>query len=129
MRTDEQLPRHRLPGRRHHANNLVRQLCPEIASVTGNPKMILTRQVQGRVARAIALVQNHEGAPSKLCFGGPATPPAASAPLGRYLPALFGAPSAATRFLLGRPSAGTSLGQRTGVSALHERIFGTGEGN
>ena len=53
--------------------------------------------------RAIALFRAREGAPSKLCLGGPARRPDTSARLERYLRALSAARSAATRFLLGWP--------------------------
>src|SRR5713101_5010062 len=58
-------------------------------------------------------------------WGGPARRPDASVLLEGYLPALCAARSTATRFLPTPSSPGTSQRQRTRVSALHERIFGT----
>ena len=77
------------------------------------------------MARVIAIVLNSRGALSKLCLGGPAKRPDSSLLLERYLPALSAARSTGTRFLPTPSSPGTSQRQRTGVSALHELIFGT----
>ena len=57
----------------------------------------------GRVARAIAIIRTHKGAPSKLCLGVPLRRSEASARLQRYLPALSTVRSTVTRFLLDPP--------------------------
>ena len=69
--------------------------------------------------------ETHEGTLSKLGLGGAAKRPDASLLLERYLPAFSSARSTATRFLPTPYFPGTSQRQRTGVSALHEPIFGT----